>query len=88
MEIKELETKIIELETQLKTVLSKLEQLKRDLEKRMQNPDVLSQNLTSFYIGWSHYLNSTTEFELEKAKCDHTFNEFVSSQFTQVEKQN
>ena len=88
VELKDLETKIIELETQLKSVLSKLEQLKRDLEKRMQNPDVLSQNLTSFYIGWSHWLNSTSEFELEKASCDQTFNEFMNSQFTQVENQN
>lgn len=83
-ELKELETKIIELETQLKAVLLKLEQLKRDLEKRMQNPDVLSQNLTSFYIGWSHWLNSTSEFEFEKSKCDQIFNEFMNSQFTHV----
>lgn len=88
IELNALETKIINLETQLKAVLSKLEQLKRDLEKRMQNPDVLSQNLTSFYIGWSHWLNSTSEFELEKSKCDQTFNEFINSQFTQVDNQN
>lgn len=87
-DLKNLEIKIIELETQLKAVISKLEQLKRDLEKRMQNPDVLSQNLTSFYIGWSHWLNSTTEFELEKSKCDQSFNEFMNSQFTQVQNQN
>jgi hypothetical protein len=88
LELKDIETKIIELETQLKAILLKLEQLKRDLEKRMQNPDVLSQNLTSFYIGWNHWLNSTSEFELEKSKCDQTFNEFMNSQFTQVINQN
>ena len=87
-ELKDLQTRIIVLETQLKEILSKLEQLKINLEKRLQNPDVLSQHLTSFYIGWKHWLNSTTEFETEKSKCNQTFNEFMSSQFTHVISQN
>ena len=84
IELSNLETRIIELETQLKSILSQLEQLKKDLEKRMQNPDALSQNLTSFYMGWQQWLNNTTEFINERDLCEHTFNEFVQSQFHQA----
>ena len=82
-ELEVLETKIIELETQIKTIISQLEQLKKDLESRMLNPDALSQNLTSFYMGWRQYLNGT-ELSLEKVKCDETFNDFMQAQFNQV----
>jgi hypothetical protein len=82
-ELQILETKIIELETQIKNILSQLEQLKKDLEGRMLNPDVLSQNLTSFYMGWLQYLNGT-DLGLEKVKCEETFNDFIQSQFNQV----
>jgi hypothetical protein len=82
-ELQVLETKIIELETQIKNILSQLEQLKKDLEGRMLNPDVLSQNLTSFYMGWLQYLNGT-DLSLEKVKCDETFNDFMQAQFNQA----
>ena len=84
IELSNLETRIIELETQLKAVVSQLEQLKKELEKRMQNPDALSQNLTSFYMGWQQYLNNTTEFINEKDLCESTFNDFILSQFQQA----
>jgi chromosome segregation ATPase len=83
-ELSNLETRIIELETQLKAILSQIEQLKKELEKRMQNPDALSQNLTSFYMGWQQYLNNTAEFINEKDLCEQTFNEFIQSQFHQA----
>ncbi len=87
IELKEIDIKIIELDTQLKSLESKLAQLQRDIEKRMQNPDVLSQNLTSFYLGWSQWLNSTSEFEEEKNKCEQVFNEFNNTHFTIVDNQ-
>ena len=82
-ELQILEAKIIELETQIKNILSQLEQLKKDLESRMLNPDALSQNLTSFYMGWRQYLNGT-DLSLEKVKCEETFNDFMQAQFNQV----
>jgi hypothetical protein len=82
-ELEMLETKIIELETQIKTIISQLEQLKMDLENRMLNPDALSQNLTSFYMGWRQYLNGT-DLSLEKDRCEGTFNEFIQTQFNQA----
>jgi hypothetical protein len=83
IELQILEAKIIELETQIKNILSQLEQLKKDLESRMLNPDALSQNLTSFYMGWLQYLNGT-DLSLEKVKCEETFNGFMQAQFNQV----
>jgi hypothetical protein len=82
-ELQALETKIIDLETQIKSILSQVEQLKKDLESRMLNPDVLSQNLTSFYMGWRQYLNGT-DLSLEKVRCEETFNDFIHAQFNQV----
>jgi hypothetical protein len=82
-ELQVLETKIIELETQIKNILFQLEQLKKDLESRMLNPDVLSQNLTSFYMGWRQYLNGT-DLSLEKVKCEETFNDFMQTQFNKA----
>ena len=82
-ELQIIETKIIELETQIKNILSQLEQLKKDLESRMLNPDALSQNLTSFYMGWLQYLNGT-DLSVEKEKCEETFNDFMQTQFNQV----
>lgn len=82
-ELQILEAKIIELETQIKSILSQLEQLKKDLESRMLNPDALSQNLTSFYMGWRQYLNGT-DLNLEKERCEDTFNDYIQSQFNKA----
>lgn len=82
-ELEVLESKIIELEAQIKIILSQLEQLKKELENRMLNPDALSQNLTSFYMGWRQYLNGT-DLGLEKVRCEETFNDFIQAQFNQV----
>ncbi len=83
-DLKIIETRIIELETQINTIFSQLEQLRKNLENRMLNPDALSQNLTSFYMGWRQFLNGTSDLNLEKLKCETTFNEFMESQFNQT----
>lgn len=82
-ELQVLESRIIELETQIISILSQLEQLKKDLESRMLNPDVLSQNLTSFYMGWLQYLTNT-DLSLEKVKCEETYNDFMQTNFNQT----
>lgn len=82
-ELSVLESKIIEFEAQIKIILSQLEQLKKELENRMLNPDALSQNLTSFYMGWLQYLNGT-DLTSEKVRCEETFNDFMQAQFNQV----
>ena len=83
-DLKIIEIQIIELETQIKSILSQMEQLRKNLENRMLNPDALSQNLTSFYMGWRQFLNGTSDENLEKLKCETTFNDFMESQFNQT----
>jgi hypothetical protein len=81
VELQVLETKIIELETQIKNLFSQLEQLKQDVENTMLRPDALSQNLTSFYMGWRQFLNGTSDLSVEKVRCEETFKDFMHSQF-------
>lgn len=86
--IKELDTKVIELEAQIDTLQQRIEQLKKDLEKAMLNPDLLSQNLTSFYMGWRQFLNGSDDFSSKKDKCDEMYEAFMSKNFTRPESLN
>lgn len=79
-ELQVIEAKIIELETEIQNLQNLLDQLKKDLESRMLNPDSLSQNLTSFYSGWLQYLNNTSLID-EKTKCNVIYNEFMETLF-------
>lgn len=82
-ELQEVETKIIALEGIVKNLTAQIEQLKKDLESRMLNPDALSQNLTSFYMGWLQYLNNTSDTELVKMNCETVFRDFYDTHFSQ-----
>lgn len=75
-----LEIKIIEIETQINAITSQVDQLKENLENNMLKPDALSQNLTSFYMGWIQYLNGT-DLDIEKEKCEVAYDEFMKSLF-------
>jgi hypothetical protein len=79
-----LETKIIELETQIKNIIAQIEKLKKDLERRLTDPNTLSKNLTSFYLGWRQYLVGSGASDLVKSKCEETFNNFMNEQFIPV----
>ncbi len=79
--IKTLEAKVIELESKIDTLQQRIEQMKKDLEKAMINPDLLSQNLTSFYMGWRQFLNGSEDFETKKVDCENAYQEFMSKNF-------
>lgn len=83
LQLQDSEKRIIELEAQIKNLESQIDQLKKDLESRMLNPDALSQNLTSFYMGWLQYLNNTNDTEQEKQKCETVFKDFYEIHFSQ-----
>ena len=83
IQLQDSEKRIIELEAQIKNLESQIDQLKKDLESRMLNPDALSQNLTSFYMGWLQYLNNTNDTEQEKQKCETVFKDFYEIHFSQ-----
>ncbi|WP_452228982.1 hypothetical protein [Lacinutrix sp. MEBiC02404] len=79
--IASLETKVIELESQITVLKSQIEHLKRDLDRTMLNPDLLSQSLTSFYMGWLQFLNGSTELNDKKEACTVAYENFMSTQF-------
>lgn len=83
-----LEAKIIELETQLKGIISQIEQLKKDLERRLSDPNTLSKNLHSFYLGWRHFLEGSNVVNIEKSKCEETFKNFMNELFVTVQSVN
>jgi hypothetical protein len=82
-ELKILEAKVIQLEAKISNLMAQLEQLNKDLESRVLNPELLAQNLTSFYMGWRQYLNGISDSNLEKSECENTFVTFMQNQFEQ-----
>lgn len=79
--IVKLEEKIKLLEGQIQILKQQIDKLKRSLESAMQNPDELSRNLTSFYLGWRQFLNGSSEFDEVKVECENTYNYFISNAF-------
>ncbi|WP_008636882.1 hypothetical protein [Bizionia argentinensis] len=79
--INSLETKVIELESQLAVLKSQIEHLKKDLDRAMLNPDLLSQSLTSFYMGWLQYLNGSIELNAKKEACTNAYDGFMETHF-------
>ena len=79
--IVKMDEKIKLLEGQIQILKQQIEKLKRSLESAMQNPDELSRNLTSFYLGWRQFLNGSSEFDAIKIECENTYNNFISNAF-------
>ena len=79
--IVKMDEKIKMLEGQIQILKQQIEKLKRSLESAMQNPDELSRNLTSFYLGWRQFLNGSSEFDEVKVECENTYNNFISNAF-------
>ena len=79
--IKELNIRAIELKSQISILMNQIENLKKDLERTMLNPDLLSQNLTSFYMGWLQFLNSSAELEQKKETCEIAYSRFMDLHF-------
>lgn len=80
-EIQNLRAKVLELESQSNSLQNKIEELRKKLDKAMLNPDLLSQNLTSFYTGWRQFLNGSADFDTKKNECEHVFNDFIETHF-------
>ena len=82
--IKDYKAKVLELESKVNMLEEKIEQLKKDLNKAMLNPDLLSQNLTSFYSGWRQYLNSSPDYDVRKNECELAYSNFMDTHFQKV----
>ena len=82
--IADLKATVLDLESKVKTLEEKMEELKKELDKAMLNPDLLSQNLTSFYMGWRQFLNGSPDFDSKKDECEQVYNEFMETHFKKI----
>lgn len=72
---------VVALESKVKMLESKIELLTKRLNESMMNPEVLSQSLNSFYIGWIQFLNGSSEYNDKKLECENTFKSFMETNF-------
>ncbi len=82
--IANLKTRVLNLESKANMLQEKIEELKKELDKAMLNPDLLSQNLTSFYMGWRQFLNGSPDFDSKKNECELEYNEFMETHFKKI----
>lgn len=69
-----LESKIIMLE-------NKIDLLNKRLNEAMINPEILSQTLNSFYIGWIQFLNGSLDYDNQKTECNDVYQQFMEDNF-------
>lgn len=60
---------------------SKIELLNKRLNDTMINPEILSQSLNSFYIGWIQFLNGSLDYENQKRECNDAYKHFMEENF-------
>jgi len=82
--IANLKIRVLNLESKANMLQEKIEELKKELDKAMLNPDLLSQNLTSFYMGWRQFLNGSPDFDSKKNECELEYNEFMETHFKKI----
>lgn len=72
---------MVALESKVKMLESKIELLNKRLNETMLNPEVLSQSLNSFYIGWIQFLNGSLDYENQKRECNDAYKHFMEENF-------
>jgi len=50
----------------------------------MINPEILSQSLNSFYIGWIQFLNGSLDYENQKTECNNAYKQFMEENFKEL----
>lgn len=58
--------------------------LKKQIEKLLQDPDLLLRNLHNFFDGWLRYLNAAEHLNDRKAACIKVFEQFIDNQFVKT----
>jgi hypothetical protein len=79
--INKYEEKIVELQAKVDMLESRIEMLLKRLNDTMLNPEVLSESLNSFYMGWRQFLNSSSEDSKEKDSCESVYVQFMEENF-------
>lgn len=75
------EEKLVELQAKVDMLESRIEMLLKRLNDTMLNPEVLSESLNSFYMGWRQFLNGSSEDNKEKDKCESVYAQFMEENF-------
>ncbi|WP_418604153.1 hypothetical protein [Hwangdonia sp.] len=81
LSINKYEEDIVALESKVKMLESKIELLNKRLNDTMINPEILSQSLNSFYIGWIQFLNGSLDYENQKRECNDAYKLFMEENF-------
>lgn len=79
--INNFEEKLVELQSKVDMLESRIEMLLKRLNDTMLNPEVLSESLNSFYMGWRQFLNGSSEDNKEKDKCEIVYTQFMEENF-------
>lgn len=72
---------MVELASKINIIESKIDLLNKRLSEAMINPEVLSQSLNSFYIGWIQFLNGSLDYEHQKSECNEVYKQFMQANF-------
>jgi len=79
--INKYEEDIVALESKINMLESRIELLNKRLNDAMINPEILSQSLNSFYIGWIQFLNGSLDYENQKTECNNAYKQFMEENF-------
>jgi hypothetical protein len=79
--INQYEEKLVELQSKVDMLESRIEMLLKRLNDTMLNPQVLSESLNSFYMGWRQFLNGSSQDNKEKDTCEIVYTQFMEENF-------
>jgi len=82
--INKYEEDIVALESKINMLESRIELLNKRLNDAMINPEILSQSLNSFYIGWIQFLNGSLDYENQKTECNNAYKQFMEENFKEL----
>ncbi|WP_242084227.1 hypothetical protein [Aestuariivivens sediminis] len=82
--INKLQEDIVALDSKVTMLESRIELLNKRLNEAMINPEILSQSLNSFYIGWIQFLNGSLDYERQKEECDTAYKQFMEENFKTI----
>ncbi|RXJ45587.1 hypothetical protein [Gelidibacter gilvus] len=72
---------IVHLESKIIMLENKIDLLNKRLNEAMINPEILSQSLNSFYIGWIQFLNGSLDYDNQKKECNDVYQQFMEDNF-------
>jgi len=86
LEIKNLRLELNDLNTLSDRLRQEQQNLKGQLGKVLQDPNLLLRNLHNFFDGWLRYINGSESMESLRKSCESVFNQFKEKHFTYLNK--